>query len=146
MVTVSEERLLVSTQWVETGRVRVRRRVTSETRSVQVTVRREELLIETDAEPGADDTNAANTGVANTNADNTVVGEPHLNHEPLVIVLREDVPEVTVTTRPYERVIVHVDLAATEETVGGQVRREHADVTVESDAGEAGNRPAPSEF
>jgi stress response protein YsnF len=45
-MTISEEVLHVSTEWAEAGRVRLRRRIVTEARTVQVTLRREELQIE----------------------------------------------------------------------------------------------------
>ena len=136
-VTVSEERLRVSTQWVQSGRVRLRRQVVSETRTIEVTVRREELVVE------AFDTGAADTG-ADASGGDASGGDPSGTHEPMVFVLHEEVPQIAMAgTRAYERVTVHVDVAVSEQSVGGQVRREQADVDIVS-AGDSDSPPSAS--
>lgn len=53
-VVLSGKRLRAGAGWVESGRLRLRRRVITETRTVEVVVRPEELNIETrDLAPGA---------------------------------------------------------------------------------------------
>ena len=124
-LTLREEQVRVGTEWVAAGRVRVRRRVISETRMVQVTVRREELVIETDAAVAAD---GAMVGMV---LDGAAVAPPAGPVDPLVIVLREERPEVSTRLYPYERVTVHVDLTATEQRVDSQVRSERVDYAVQ---------------
>lgn len=136
-VTVSEERLRVSTQWVQSGRVRLRRQVVTETRSVEVTLRREELVAEVVDAAGAAETDAAETGAAETGAAEIGAhgaggaGDLTATHEPMVFVLHEEFPQITIGgIRAYERVTAHVDVAVSEHSVGGRLRREQADVEV----------------
>jgi uncharacterized protein (TIGR02271 family) len=110
---LSEQRLLVGTEWVPRERLNVRRRVVTETRQVTVTVRREELLI--DRTPVEDGSPVADPG----------------SREPLVVVLHEEVPVVQLQVRPYEQVTVGVERVRTEQLVEGQVGRETAQVVVD---------------
>lgn len=139
VVTLSGERLRVATQWVESGRVRVRRQVTSETRTVEVTVRREELLVETQA---AAVTDAAPGGAP---SDGEPAPGPHPGHEPLVFVLSEEVPEVTMRTRAYQQVSVHVDVVSTEQTVQAELHRQAADLAIAPVGEDLPDRGSPSE-
>lgn len=59
--------------------------------------------------------------------DGAAVAPPTGPVEPLVIVLREERPEVSTHLYPYERVTVHVDLTATEQHIDNQVRSERVD-------------------
>ena len=114
-MTLSAERLITGTQWVPTGRLVIRRRIVTETRTVEVTLRREELVVEEVGPP------------------EVVPGEPapadsvHGAHEPLVIVLRQEVPDVTVHVEPYELVRVHVGYGSSERELQAQVRHEEVD-------------------
>ena len=97
-VVLHEERLRAGTERVAVERVLVRKVVVTETRQVEVTVRREELQttrVPADGAPAA--------GPA---------GGP-----PLVVVLAQEVPVVTLHPEPYERVTVHVDTVAGEQRV-----------------------------
>ncbi|WP_375484369.1 DUF2382 domain-containing protein [uncultured Jatrophihabitans sp.] len=104
-VLLSAEQLLTTTKWVESGHVRVRRRVVSEMRTIDVEVRREELVIEVrDAAPGT----------VGESYRGTVLDGPAVQHpvtpaaEPLVLLLREEAPEVVMHRNVYERVTVDV--------------------------------------
>lgn len=116
--TLPRERVRVGAEWVAAGRVRISRRVVSETRMVQVTLRREELVIETDAAV------ATNGAMVGTVLDGPAVAAPADLVEPLVVVLREEWPEIITRMCPYERVTVHVDLAETEQRIYSQARAE----------------------
>ena len=124
-MTLRQEQARIGTEWVATGRVRVSRRVVSETRTVQVTVRREALVIETDAAVAADG------AMVGTVLDGPAVVPPNGPVEALVIVLREERPEISTRLYPYERVTVHVDLTATEHRIDSQVRSERSDEAVQ---------------
>jgi uncharacterized protein (TIGR02271 family) len=124
-MTLRQEQLRVGAEWVASARVRVRRRVVSETRTVQITLRREELVIETDTAVAAD---GATVGIV---FDGPAVAAPTGPVEPLVIVLREERPEIITRPYPYERVTVHVDLAATEQQIDSQARGETVDYAVQ---------------
>lgn len=113
-VTLHEEQLQVRTVRAPHERVVIRRRITTEVRMVEVTVRREELHVE--RQP-VDDAASPPGGDA--------------ARSPLVIILSEEVPVVGVETRPYERVTVTVDTVTQEHHVQESVAKERADVATE---------------
>lgn len=116
-VVRSEERLQVGTRSVVRDRVRVRRRIVTEERSVQVQVRREELVVE-HREVGQE----GEAGVGDPGLDAGPVGLAA--REPLVLLLREEIPEVILRARPYERVTLTVDTVAGQEQVSADLRHE----------------------
>jgi stress response protein YsnF len=112
-VTLSQQELVqLRSDRVAVERLRVRRRIVSETVMVPAVVRREELVI--DRLPTAD-------GIPTT-------AEASL---PLVLVLREEVPVVTVAVRPYERVTVRVVEVAGQQSITAALDREQVEVLVE---------------
>jgi len=111
-VVLSAERLSVGVERVPAERVRISKRIVEELRTVQVPLRREELVVT--REPLSDD-------------DPLSAGGPV---EDLVLVLHEEVPVVSVSTQAYERVVVSVETVHTEETLRTELRTEHASVTV----------------
>ena len=111
-MVLSAERLSVGVERVPAGRVRISKRIVEELRTVQVPLRREELVV-TQEPVSADGPSSA--------------GAPA---EDLVLVLREEVPVVSVNTQAYERVVVSVETVHAEETVRTELRTEHASVTV----------------
>ena len=122
-LTLSREVLHVGTEWTEAGRIRLRRRIVTETRTVEIAVRREELVIELyDAEHS--------DGVfVGTDRSGPVTDQP-VYDGPLVIVLQEEVPQVGVRLQPYEKVTVTKRLVGTTGRVTGSVRREEARLDV----------------
>ncbi len=84
----AEERARITTGWVAAERVRFERRIVTETRQVELTVRREELVVHRSALPDA------------------AAGQPPAQAapagQPLVIVLREEVPVVQLAVQPYD--------------------------------------------
>lgn len=112
-VVLREERLLVTTQRVGVERVRISKRIVTRTRTVEVPVRVEELVMTrkplTAQEPAA-------VGAGDREGD-------------LVIVLHEEVPEVTLRVVPVERVVVTTHSVAGEETVSAELRAEAVDIT-----------------
>ena len=114
-LVLSREQLIPGeSAWVTTERVRVRRRIVTETVSVPVTIRREELIIERAPLPGK----ASSPG-------------QHEPHAALELVLRHEVPVVTVQTQPYELVRVRVTVVAGQETVQATLNREEIDLRTE---------------
>jgi uncharacterized protein (TIGR02271 family) len=109
-LVLSSEQLQVDRRWVAAERVHIRRRIVSETVSVPVTVRREELLIDRVPLPGASTPGAQE------------------RPSPLVLVLSEEVPVVTVEARPYERVTVSVVRVAGEQTLQARLDSEHIEL------------------
>ena len=92
-VVLHEQQLRVAKRRVPVERVLVRRRITTEVRQVEVTVRREVLEVERAELPSGQ-------GAAES-ADGP--------RRPLVIVLSEEVPDVHLLVRPYEQVTVRLD-------------------------------------
>ena len=109
-VVLHQEEVRVGTQRVPTEKVLVRKRVVTEVRQIEVTVRREELEV---------------YRVPLDGHEQSPVGGPP---EPLVIVLSEEVPVVQLQTRPYERVTVHVDTVTEQIEVTADLAREEVDV------------------
>jgi len=115
-IVLHEERLAVGTRPVPVERLVLRRRITTEVRQVEVTVRREVLEVQRDAL--TDDSATASPAQGRA-------------QEPLVIVLSEEVPVVQLQTRPYERVRVDVETTTEQQRVVGTVGRERAELTTE---------------
>lgn len=110
-VVLHEERLHVQVDRVPVERVVLRRRIVTEVRQVEVTVRREELDIVRVPATGQEPTRSAPP------------------RHPLVIVLSEEVPVIELATRPYEQVVVHVDAVTTQQQVSADVSREQVDIS-----------------
>lgn len=104
----SEEVLRTGTRWVGTERITVRRRTVTETRQVEVTLQREELVITREALDDVPPAPGATPGASS----------------PLVVVLLQEVPVVSTEVRPYERVTLTVDLVPGIEAVSASVRSE----------------------
>lgn len=111
-VVLHQERLDAGVDRVAVRAV-LRKRITTEVRQVEVTVRRE--VLEVEHLPVTDQGAAAPVPVG--------------DREPLVIVLSEEVPVVELRTRPYERVTVGVERVTEQRDVSAPVDTEHADVT-----------------
>ncbi len=105
-----EQHLHVRTEQVPYERVVLRRHVVTETRQIEVTVRREELHVH--REPLHDQHPTA----------------PTSRSTPLVMVLSEEVPVVEQRVRPYQRVTVHVDTVTEQRTVTDTVATEQVDI------------------
>jgi len=115
----SEQQLRIDRQLVATERVRIRKRIVSETRHLEVTVRREELVI--DREPLTE----------------APVEAVRPAPEPLDIVLHEEVPVVDIRARPYQEATVTVELVTTEQPVSTEPQHEHIQVETDTTAGDA---------
>lgn len=112
LVLSAQELVQLPSDWVAVERLRVRRRIVTETVAVPVVVRREELLI--DRLPRADGMPTA--AEAST---------------PLVVVLREEVPVVSLEVRPYEQVTISVVEVAGAQAITASLDSEHVEVVVE---------------
>lgn len=116
-VVLHQERLQVDTVRQPTERLLVRRVITTETRQIEVTVRREELRLERlSVEDQPTSTTAASTGGTST-------GRPAL-----VLVLSQEVPTVQLHTQPYERVTLHVDTVTDQQHVTEPLAHEQVEV------------------
>jgi len=98
----AEERVQITAVWVAAERVTFERRIVTEKRQVDVTVRREELVVHRAALPDA--------------APEQPPGQAP-SQAPLVIVLREEVPVVQLAVQPYERVTAVVEQVSGQQTV-----------------------------
>jgi uncharacterized protein (TIGR02271 family) len=116
-MTRSEERLRVRTEQVETGKVRLVKRVVTEEQQVSVPVTHEEIRIE--HEPiTAENRTAAMSGTEITEAE----------HE---VTLHAEKPMVEKETVPVERVRLTKEQVTDTETLTGEVRKE--EIAVEDD-------------
>ncbi len=113
-LVLHEQQLRVTPRRVPTERVVLRRRVVTETRQIELTLRREEL--EVHRLPLHDD-DAAPAAAPET---------------PLVFVLSQEVPVVDLRTQPYETVTVHIDRVTGHQKITETVAAEHAEVTTRS--------------
>lgn len=136
-----EEQLIAGVQRVDRGATRVRKRVVTETVTLEVQVQRE--VLEVDPAP-ASATPAVEPDGFTAGAqlvDAQELGRRDLRAEPRVdevrtITLHEQRPVVTLETVPYEEARVVKRVVTVPQEVTDTVRREHVDV-VELD--EAGN-------
>lgn len=112
-VVLHEERLVVSTQRVAVERVRISKRIVTEVRTVEVPVRVEQLVVT--REP--------------LDAGEVPVADPGTRAGDLVLVLHEEVPEVTLRVVAVERVLVTTQDVAGEQTVSAVLAAEVADIS-----------------
>ena len=127
-VVLSAERLTASTEWTVSGAVRFRRRIATYTRTVAVTVRREELEVEVRDVAERD-------GVwVGTDHRGPAVPPPAVVTGPGVFTLREEVPEVTLRTVPYERVVVDISRVTRQVQLTDTARHEQAAVSGDTGA------------
>ena len=133
-MTRSEERLHVGTERREAGRARLRKHVVTETQTAQVGTSHEEVTIE--REPITE----ANRGAATSGA--------QLSEEEHEVVLHEEVPVVSKTVEPVERVRLGTQTERDTQTVSADVSKEeielddagtrasgrHADLDLDADA------------
>jgi hypothetical protein len=110
-VVRSEEQVRLRQEWIATERFVVRRRIVTETVQLTATIRREELVF--DQSPVSE---ALATGTA-----------PEAT-APLVLVLLEELPVLTMVTRPYESVTISVVKAAGEQQVAATLNSERIEV------------------
>lgn len=110
-MTRSEESLQVGTTSRETGRVRLRKYVTTEQETHTVPVRKEKAVLE--REPITD----GNVGDATSG--------PDISEEEHEVVLNEEQVVVQKTAQPVERVRLGTETVTEEETVTDEVRKEH---------------------
>jgi stress response protein YsnF len=97
----------------------VRRRIVSEVRQVEVTVRREVLEVEhLPLDPSPDGSVRDLPAPGRTTA-------------PLTFLLSEEVPVVSVETRPYERVTVAVETVTESQEVSATVGTEQAELSTD---------------
>ncbi len=123
-MTRSEERMRVGTATEETGRVRLRKYVVTETVQQSVPVSHEEVRVE--REPITE----ANIGQATSG--------PEISEEEHEVTLHAERPVVATEAVPVERVRVAKDRVAGEETVTGEVRKEQIETETDGESGTLG--------
>lgn len=123
-VIVSEEQWHVGTEWVVSGRVRVRRRIVTEYRTIEIAVRRE--IVELDG----DTVDFREGRLVGVGLDGPAVPAP-AGAAPFAAVLREEFPLVSMQIRPYERLTVTTTNVPGAATVQDTVRREQLDITTQ---------------
>lgn len=111
-MTLSEERLRLDTTSQETGRVRLRKYVTTENETVTVPVTKERAVLE--REPIADGENVSG-------------GKDSLSEEDVEVVLHEEQVVVDKETVATERVRLGTETVTEDETVTEEVSKEHVD-------------------
>jgi len=125
------EQLRAGVEWVAAQRVRVSKRIVTETRTITVELRREELVVERTFDTSGlagDSTAGSEPGGAD--------GAPFLE-----LVLHEEVPEVSVGVVAVERVRIFKDTVSGTTLVQADLRREEIEVVdVPSAASEVDQR------
>jgi len=119
-VSLSEEQLQVQKESQETGRVRLRKYTTTETKQVEVPVTKERLRVE----------RTPATGEATTGA----IGEIGDQDQVEEITLREEQVNVQKEAVPVEEVSIAKEQVTEHETVSEDVRKEHADIDLDGSA------------
>ncbi len=120
-MTRSEERMHVGTENVQTGRARLRKYVVTETVQQSVPVSHEEVRVE--REP-----------ITEANIDQAM-GGPEISDEEHEVTLHAERPVVAKETVPVERVRLAKEQVTDQETVSGDVRKEHIETETEGDTG-----------
>jgi uncharacterized protein (TIGR02271 family) len=113
-MTRSEERVEVGTRREERGRARLRKIVTTEQETVQVPVRKERAVLET--EPITE----GNVGDATSGTE--------IREDAHEVTLTEERPVVSTVATPVERVRLGTETVTDTETVTADVRKEHIEV------------------
>lgn len=126
-VVLHEQRLQVMQERVAVERVRISKRIVTETRTIEVPVRVEQLVIAHEPLTSQEAGNHLGGGQAGE-----VPGE-------LVLVLHEEVPEVSLRVLPVERVVVRKQTVAATQTVSAELSREVADISTTADVTTRGN-------
>jgi uncharacterized protein (TIGR02271 family) len=120
-MTRSEERMRVGTTTEETGRARLRKYVVTETVQQSVPVSHEEVRVE--REP-----------ITEENVGQAMAG-PEISEEEHEVTLHAERPVVEKEAVPVERVRLTKEQATGEETVSGEIRKEHIETHTEGDTG-----------
>lgn len=126
-LVLSAEVARAGTRQVVAGTVRIGKRMVTETRTVTVQVRREELYVEHLAAADATSADLADGAVDANESASGIRGQRPV----LTLVLHEEVPEVVTRVVASERVSVFVDRVERIETVSTDLRHEEVTLTEE---------------
>jgi uncharacterized protein (TIGR02271 family) len=118
-MTRSEEEMHVGTERREVGRARLRKYVVTEEVQQTIPLRHEEVRVE--REP-----------ITDANRDRAMSG-PEISEAEHEVTLHEERPVVETRAVPVERVSLTPEEVTEEETVTGEIRKEHIDVEGEED-------------
>lgn len=117
-VTRSEERLAISTETVETGRLRLHKYVVTEHETITVPVRREEIRIEREDIPESERSGMALPA--------------ELSEQQQEIILYAERPVVRTELVPIERITINTEVLTEDQPVERDVRRERFEVQDEN--------------
>ncbi|WP_380174369.1 YsnF/AvaK domain-containing protein [Kineococcus sp. DHX-1] len=129
-VLLHQEQLRVSTQRVGVERMRISKRIVTTTRTIEVPVRLEQLVIT--REPFGDQdavTTAGSDAMSDAMSDALLDAGPVGGGGDLVIVLDEEVPEFTMRVVAVERVAISKRTVTGEQAITADLSAEAADVT-----------------
>ena len=110
-IVLHEEQASITCEWIPVSRVRISRRIVTEVQTIEVELRREELVV---TEEPLDPDHAAPLEP----------GTAPVTPEPLVFVLSAETPSVSLTVLPVERVTVTPTLVSGERDVDLRLRAE----------------------
>lgn len=113
-VVRSEERLDVTTVWTPTERLRIRKVIVTEERTVTVTLRREELVIEREPFNGP--------------LDDATLGPVDKSPEPITLILHAEEPVISARVVPVERVSVVIDRIVAMRSTTEMIRKERVEI------------------
>lgn len=126
-IQVREESLQVFKQWVQTGEVRIRKRVVTENKTFTVPVSREEIIIERyPANNQMDDTDVTNQGKGMPENEGTIV--PLAVGEAMTIFLREEQVHIEKVPMLVEKVILTKRIIQEMRTIHETVQREQVHI------------------
>lgn len=111
-----EEQGFARTEWYPVERVRVRRRIITEIQTIEVEVRREEIVVEHEGVLAAQEA--------------LPVGRAPIAPEPLVMTLHREVPFIRLEVEPYEQATVRVVPVESETPISLELHAEHSRVDV----------------
>jgi stress response protein YsnF len=127
-IPLYEEKVIVGTRNVESGGVRLRKEVITETVNQPVQVRRETLVVDREAATGDKAAAAApEAGKQAQSGSSGSLGTPFEKGE-MVITLHSEEPVVETRVVPTGKIVVQTRTSTEQQTVQRQVRREKIDV------------------
>jgi stress response protein YsnF len=128
-IPLYEEQLAVGTRMIESGSVRLRKQVTTETVNQPVQIRRETLVVEREPGSASSQETASTTSTASTSATSGTAGAftPFEQGE-IVIKLHKEEPVVEKRVIATGRIVAKTATDTEQVTVSREVRKENIDV------------------
>ena len=112
------EQASATNEWVPVSRIRMTRRIVTEIQAIEVEVRREELVVTEEPIPAS-------------SAVSLPAGQAPVTPEPRIFVLRAEVPSVSLTILPVERVTVTPVIVAGKRELTLDLASEHLGIRPE---------------